>query len=144
MKKHRSCKRSGERICSVTMDSCCPAEVHETCRRANGGRCILENLRIALVGGLDRLEDKYQEAFETNGAQFRFHTGVSGGVNAIRLKTLANWADVVVFVTTVNSHNALSIVKGICRKSGKRFIAMRHSSVKQISANVTEQLMKMK
>ena len=144
MKKRHSRKYNEESEYSVFIDSRCPAGVHEQCRKGNGGRCALENLRIALVGGLDRLEDKYQQAFETNGAEFRFHTGVSGGVNAIRLKTLANWADVVVFVTTVNSHNALSIVKGICRKSGKVFLAMRHSGVEQVSANVTEHLLRMK
>ena len=144
MKKKHPRKPGEAREWSISADSRCPSGVHEKCRKENGGRCVLENLRIALVGGLDRLEDKYQKAFETSGAEFRFHTGVSGGVNAIRLKTLANWADVVVFVTTVNSHNALSIVKGICRKSGKRFLAMRQSGVEQVSANVAEHLLRMK
>ena len=144
MKRQQVRKSCGKKEWSVTIDSRCSPEVHEQCRMANGGQCVLENMRIALVGGLDRLEDKYQEAFEMNGAEFRFHTGVSGGVNAIRLKTLSNWADVVVFVTTVNSHNALSIVKGICRKSGKLFLAMRHSGVEQVSSNVREHLLRRK
>mgnify|MGYP000107519034 CR=1 FL=1 len=98
----------------------------------------------ALLGGLDRLEDKYQEAFEKSGAEFRFHSGVSGGGSAVRLKTLANWADVVVFVTRVNSHNALSIAKGICRKSGKLFLVMHHAGAEQISSRVRERILRLK
>ena len=145
MKKSRTPeKHIGNSVCSVTVDSpCCPAGMHERCRLENGG-CALEHLRIALVGGLDRLEDKYQEAFEKSGAEFRFHSGVSGGGSAVRLKTLANWADVVVFVTRVNSHNALLIAKGICRKSGKLFLVMHHAGAEQISSRVRERILRLK
>ena len=140
MKKSRTPeKHIGNSVCSVTVDSpCCPAGMHERCRLENGG-CALEHLRIALVGGLDRLEDKYQEAFEKSGAEFRFHSGVSGGGSAVRLKTLANWADVVVFVTRVNSHNAMNVVKGICRKSGKSFLALRETNPTLVSKLVANE-----
>ncbi len=125
----------------VEKDPECPFR-REACRaRQESGNCTLENLKIALVGGLDRLERQYRAAFASLGAeQVFFHPGhcESGGVH--RLRAAAEAADVVVFVTRINSHNALNVIKGICRRSGKSFLAVRETGPERICRIVAEEL----
>jgi len=40
------------------------------------GRCPLAHLKVALIGGLDRLETNYRAAFEELGAELYFHKGI--------------------------------------------------------------------
>lgn len=89
--------------------------------------CPLEDLRVAVVGGLDRLEPHYRRVVEGLGAQFLFHNGDCHGRCRV-LKNVVCGSDIIVFVTRVNSHAALRVVRGLCRKSGKRFTAFRETS----------------
>jgi hypothetical protein len=86
----------------------------------------LENLKVAVIGGLDRLEPKYRKAIESLGGEFMFHTGRCR--NASALKNMVCKSDIVIFVTSINSHNAMHIVKAVCNKSGKKFCFMRGTS----------------
>ena len=125
----------------VEKDPACPFQ-REACRhREEAGNCTLENVKVALVGGLDRLERQYRSAFASLGAeQVFFHPGhcESGGVQ--QLRAAAEAADVVVFITRVNSHNALNVIKGICRRSGKSFLAVRETGPARICRIVAEEL----
>jgi len=102
--------------------------------------CPLEKLKVAVIGGLERLEDHYRNEFRTLGAECSFHPGYCAGLGSGRLRRTADNADVVVFITTVNSHNALRIVKAVCRKSGKAFVAMRETGPKRVSLLVAEKI----
>ena len=104
------------------------------------GCCTLQHLKVALIGGLDRLENQYRSAFESLGTvKFYFHTGCCGGSGANRLRASARDADIVVFITRVNSHNALNVIKGICRKSGKSFLALRETNPALVSKLVSQE-----
>lgn len=104
------------------------------------GCCTLNHLKVALIGGLDRLENQYRSVFESLGTvKFYFHTGCCNGSGANRLRASAQDADIVVFITRVNSHNALSVIKGICRKSGKSFLAIRETNPSLVSKIVLDQ-----
>ena len=93
-----------------------PPCARECEREQAQGNCALEHLKVALIGGLDRLENQYRAVFESLGTiKFYFHTGCCNGSGANRLRASAQDADIVVFITRVNSHNAMNVVKGICR-----------------------------
>ena len=97
------------------------------CSRSNSNNCPLENLKVAVIGGLDRLEGKYKNIIESMGGEFMFHKGKCNG-EVVRLKNIVCRSDIVVFITSVNSHNAMHIVKGTCNKNGKTFCVMRETS----------------
>ncbi len=117
----------------------CPCEgqagVHgcgEHC--SNGGdccRCPLEGLRIAVVGGLERMLPAYRKVVGNLGAELLFHDGeVKNG--SFKLRGVVCGADIVVFITSVNSHGALKVVKAACKKNGKRFIALRETGAESL------------
>ncbi len=95
------------------------------------------------MGGLDRLEHQYRHAFKSLGVKkFYFHTGCCAGGGAERLRSATEVADIVVYLTRVNSHNAMSIIKGVCKKSGKSFIALRETGPDQVSKSVLASILK--
>jgi hypothetical protein len=107
-------------------DGNCPN--NEKCQeKKEKGCCRLENLKVAVIGGLDRLEPKYRETIESLGGEFMFHTGRCRN-GASKLKNMVCKSDIVIFVTSINSHNAMHIVKAVCNKSGKKFCVMRGTS----------------
>jgi len=57
----------------------------------------------------------------------------------IPAENIVSGADIVVFITTVNSHGALDVVKAVCKKNGKKFIARRKRT--GISQSVVEGLL---
>ena len=86
--------------------------------------CPLEGRRVAVIGGLDRMEAIYRKVVEGLGAEFEFHCGrVKDGCQTVQ--GLINRSDIVIFITTVNSHAALKVTKTICKKKYKKFIALR-------------------
>jgi hypothetical protein len=89
--------------------------------------CPLESLRVAVVGGLDRLEAHYRQVVEDLGARFYFHNGDCHGTCDV-LQNVICQSDIIVFLTRVNSHAALQVVRGLCRKRGKQFTAIRETS----------------
>jgi hypothetical protein len=99
----------------------------ETSESPDCSPCSLDNLRVAVVGGLDRLEPHYRRIVENLGAQFCFHNGDCHG-GSRPLKNVVCQSDIIMFITRVNSHSALHVVKGLCRKTGKRFTVLRETS----------------
>jgi len=88
--------------------------------------CPLEGLRVAVVGGLEHMLPAYRKIVLQLGAEFLFHDGrVKNG--RYRLKNVVCGADIVVFITSVNSHGALDVVKAVCKKNGKKFIAPKET-----------------
>lgn len=90
--------------------------------------CQLRGMKVAVIGGLERMENSYCEAVGKLGGQCSFHPGhIRGGCR--RLRQVVGKADVVVFITSVNSHGALSAVKDECKKCGKPFCALARTGV---------------
>lgn len=101
----------------------------ESCVEEEGGfckKCPLEGLRVAVVGGLGRMQPVYREVVRQLGAEALFHDGQVGN-GSYKLKNVVCGADIVVFITSINSHSALSIVKAVCKKRGKKFIALKET-----------------
>lgn len=94
--------------------------------------CPLAGLRVAVVGGPCKMLSAYRKTVHNLGAEFLFHDGeVRNG--SIQLKGVVGGADIVVFITTVNSHGALNVVKAACRKKGNRFIALRETGAESLA-----------
>lgn len=133
MSKKKKCREDRRECGSSRCPSPCDAEQASGC-------CTLNHLKVALIDGLDRLENQYRSVFESLGTvRFYFHTGCCNGSGANRLRASAQDADIVVFITRINSHNALSVIKGICRKSGKSFLAVRETNPELVSKIVLNQ-----
>jgi len=114
--KELKCSNSSSIVSSCTVCTSCNEEQI----------CPLEAMRIAVVGGMDRLESRYREVVEDLGGDFVFHNGdCHGGVK--RLKNVVCRSDIIVFVTKKNSHAALRAVKGLCKKTGKQFLVLKET-----------------
>jgi len=101
----------------------------QKCLEEEGGfcrKCPLEGLRVAVVGGIGRMQPVYREVVQQLGAEPLFHDGQVGN-GSYKLKNVVCGADIIVFITSVNSHSALSIVKAVCKKQGKKFIALKET-----------------
>ncbi|KIX12822.1 DUF2325 domain-containing protein [Dethiosulfatarculus sandiegensis] len=97
--------------------------------------CPLNGKTIALIGGLDRLEPTYRQMVDEMGGTLLFHTGrMKGGSGRMRLTV--NKADLVVFITSINSHGALATVKSECKRAGKRFCALKQTGAKSFARAV--------
>jgi hypothetical protein len=84
----------------------------------------LDGRRVAVIGGLDRMETIYRRVVKKLGGEFEFHCGrVRDGCQAVQ--GLINRSDIVIFITTVNSHAALKATKTICKKNCKKFVALK-------------------
>lgn len=79
-----------------------------------------------IIGGLDRLEPSYRETVNRLGGECVFHTGKLRSGNR-RLKQRVANADLVVFITSINSHAALDAVKKECKRCSKPFCALRQT-----------------
>ncbi len=94
--------------------------------------CPLEGLRVAVIGGLRKMVPEYREVVRQLGAELLFHDGeVRNGSH--RLKSLVCGADIIVFITSYNSHGALSVVRGVCKKKGKKLIALRETGAESLT-----------
>ncbi len=111
-----------------------PEERSGDCAHCTGRKdctCPLEGMKVAVVGGLDRLEPEYRKAVSELGAEFLFHTGrCENGTHV--LKNLVCKADIVLYITSINSHGALKAVKGVCKKTGKRFCVVQNPGVSSV------------
>jgi hypothetical protein len=86
-------------------------------------QCPLQGVKVAVIGGLKRMETNYCDVVDRLGGQCLCHPGhVASGCR--RLRQVVGKADLVVFITTINSHSAMSAVKSECKKHGKPFLAM--------------------
>ena len=111
----------------------------KTCPCRNTG-CPIERLKVALIGGMDRQGEHYRQVFESGGVELLFHTGHCAGSGACNLRSLLGHVDIVVFITTINSHNALRVVKAVCRKNGKTLVAVRETGPRRILNALAEHL----
>lgn len=104
----------------------CCMEGRECCKG-----CPLAGLRVAVVGGIGRMLPEYREVVRQLGAELIYHDGhMKSG--SYKLKNVVCGADIVVFITSVNSHGALTVLKAVCRKKRKRFIALRETGCESL------------
>lgn len=95
---------------------------------ANARSCHLRGRKVAVIGGLDRLKPKYCKAVEKMGGECLFHTGgIRSGVQGLR--NVVTKSDLVVYITVINNHGAMKVVKKHCKRCQKPFCPLRGASV---------------
>jgi hypothetical protein len=75
-------------------------------------------MRIAVIGGLDRHVQGLAKQASRAGHVAEFHQGHVGGRHAEDLEAIVQRCDVVVIVTSVNSHGAVNLAKKAARRRG--------------------------
>ena len=99
--------------------------------------CPLQGRRVAVIGGLDRMESIYRQVVEKLGGEFEFHCGrVKDGCQSVQ--GLISRSDYVIYITTINSHASMRATKTICKKSCKRFIALKERGAGSLERRLRE------
>jgi hypothetical protein len=68
-------------------------------------------MRVAFIGGLDRLADALTEAGRSAGIDVEVHTGNVKGRGADALEAIVRRSDHVIVVTGTNSHGGVRLAK---------------------------------
>ncbi len=98
----------------------CPRDCPAQARCQDSGACPLRGRKIAVIGGIERMESQYCETIRKLGGDCLYHSGKTrGGVQSLR--SLVSKSDLVVCITNVNSHGAMNAVKEQCKRCQKRF-----------------------
>ena len=99
--------------------------------------CPLRGRSVAVIGGLDRLEKNYTEVIEQMGGICLCHTGkVRSG--ARRLRQIVSKSDLVVFLTPINSHAALNVVKKQCKLCETPFCPLNCTSPAALESHLIQ------
>lgn len=94
----------------------------------NSCECPLDQLKVAVIGGIERLGQHYRNVVEQLGGEFFSHNGNCNGSRAHILETIICKSDIVIYITSINSHNALYVAKATCKKTGRTLNIMRSAS----------------
>ncbi len=76
-------------------------------------------MRIAIIGGLDRNENRYTEIASLSGHTIESHNGRIHGRGSDEIKKIISRASLVVIQMTVNSHGGVHLAKRMTRKEHK-------------------------
>lgn len=108
-----------DRICRDCDDRACSEDLPRPC---------LNGCRVALVGGHDGLTPEYCKLVEDLGGEALIHNGkVKNGSKKVR--DLVRKSDLVVYLTTINSHGAMKSFKKHCKLCSKPFCPCRGTGV---------------
>jgi hypothetical protein len=83
-------------------------------------------IRVAFVGGLERLSRTLESLGDELGLEVRTHNGHTGGGGSARLTAMVQRTDVVVIVTGTNSHNAVQAARREAARSGACVRIVKH------------------
>jgi hypothetical protein len=106
-------------------DMLCPDR--DECTR----ECPLKDLTVAILGGSEGALPAYRCMVGELGGECLYHNGCLRQ-GADRLKRIIGQADIVVCITSVNSHAAVQFAKSMCKRSGKRLLVTRESGIHSI------------
>ena len=91
----------------------------------------MQGRKIGIVGGLKRLERGYCEVVRRLGGECLFHSGeMKSGAQGLR--HLVDRSDMVVCITSVNSHGAMNAVKKQCKRCQKQFCPLNGAGVSSL------------
>jgi predicted component of type VI protein secretion system len=95
-------------------------------------------MRIGIVGGAECVETEYRRIVKETAHQLEFHNGhmTSGGARA--LATMMSRCDLVVIVTDVNSHAAVSKARQLARAAGRAPVYARRFGVRGLTSLIDE------
>jgi Uncharacterized protein conserved in bacteria (DUF2325) len=85
-------------------------------------------MRIAVIGGRERSDEQLARIAARSGYELEFHPGdLHGGVQ--ELKSAVARSTLVVVVTEINSHGAVSVAKRAARQFERPLLVMRKLTV---------------
>lgn len=84
------------------------------------------------------MEHEYQRVVRDTEHEIEFHSGHMGSGGARSLQTLMKRCDLVVIVTDVNSHAAVSKARRLARAEGRAPIFARRFGVRGLSSLLAE------
>ena len=124
---------SPEPICEEPPEErTCP---HQGCNRPPD--CPLRGKSVAIIGGLDRLEPNYTQVIEQLGGDCICHTGhLRAGTR--KLRQIVSKSDLVVFLTPINSHGAMNVVKKHCKQCKTRFCPLNVTSAAALETHLIQ------
>jgi hypothetical protein len=91
-------------------------------------------MRIGIVGGVERIEERLRTVAVAGGHQLEFHPGHMNGTGGGKLKAIIDRCDLLVVVTDVNSHAAVLQARELARRSGRPLRLMRRLGTAQLRA----------
>jgi hypothetical protein len=91
-------------------------------------------MRIAVVGGVERMEDRLTRMAGDAGHTLEFHAGHMSGPASERLRNLVERSDLVLIVTDVNSHAAVTLARALARRAGREVRLLRRLGTSQLRA----------
>lgn len=86
-------------------------------------------MRIAWIGGITRRAEEYEREAASRGHRLETHDGRTAGRGVGALRTAIERADVVVALTEVNSHGAVSVARAHARDLGRPFVLLRKCGI---------------
>ena len=106
--------------------SCVECEGGPAC--AESWEQLLDGQKVAVIGGLERLEPQYRDLIEKMGGSCLFSPGhtKNGGRE---FRTIVQKSDLVICITAINSHGAMKVLKKQCKLCRKPFCPLKGTSV---------------
>jgi len=95
-------------------------------------------MNIALVGGLDRSEAQYRQLAERAGHCIEWHTGDLAGRGADTLDSMIERSDLVIVVTSVNSHGAVWRARKQAKLRHKQLLLLARCGVSKFGSVLSE------
>ena len=95
-------------------------------------------MHIGLVGGLDRSEAQYRQLAERAGHSIEWHTGDLAGRGAGTLESMIERSDIVIVVTSVNSHGAVWRARKLAKLRSKRLVLLARCGVSKFGSLLSE------
>ena len=97
-------------------------------------------LRVGIVGGVERTAVQLERAAESLGCSLEYHGGHTKGRGASALDALIRRVDVVVILTDVNSHNAVTQARRAALSAKRPHVLLRRMSPGRLGALVSVML----
>lgn len=95
-------------------------------------------MHIALVGGLDRSEAQYRQLAQRAGHTIDWHTGDLAGRGAGTLESMVERSDLVIVVTSVNSHGAVWRARKLAKLRKKQLMLLARCGVSKFGSVLSE------
>ena len=95
-------------------------------------------MRIGIVGGVDRGQELFRQIAARFAVELEFHVGDLSGRGSAALDALVDRSDVVVVVTSVNSHAAVWRARKQAKRLGRRIVLVAHFGVAKFTALLRE------
>ncbi|MDF3069735.1 MAG: hypothetical protein K0R38_5336 [Polyangiaceae bacterium] len=95
-------------------------------------------MHIGLVGGLDRSEAQYRQLAERAGHTIEWHTGDLAGRGAGTLESMVERSDLIIVVTSVNSHGAVWRARKLAKLRKKQLMLVARCGVSKFASVLSE------